>query len=61
MFNDDMKSMINAKYGIEVTDENGKRYQICTNQNGDLQINCPQGNITIVPQYSNQVLIKNER
>lgn len=61
MFNDNIKSFTEAKYGIEVIDDKGKRYQISTNNNGDLQVNCPQGNVTIVPQYSNQILIKNER
>ena len=61
MFNDNMKSFTEAKYGIEVIDDKGERYQISTNDNGDLQVNCLQGNITIVPQYSNQILIKNER
>lgn len=56
-----MRSFTEAKYGIEVIGDKGKRYQISTNNNGDLQVNCPQGNVTIVPQYSNQILIKNER
>lgn len=61
MFNDNMRSFTEAKYGIEVIDDKGKRYQISTNDNGDLQVNCHQGNLTIVPQYSNKILIKNER
>lgn len=61
MFNDNMRSYTEAKYGIEVIYDKGKRYRISTNNNGDLQVNCPQGNVTIVPQYSNQILIKNER
>lgn len=61
MFSDNMRSFTEAKYGIEVIDDKGKRFRISTNNNGDLQVNCPQGDVTIVPQYSNQILIKNER
>lgn len=61
MFNDNMRSFNEAKYGIEVIGDKEKRYQISINNNGDLQVNCPQGNVTIVPQCSNQILIKNER
>lgn len=55
------KECIEAISGIIVYDGEGNEYSINLNKFGELVVNSAFGRMNIIPQYSNEVIIRQEK
>lgn len=61
-FKDDEVVLKESKYGLEIYNDEGKRFIVQFDNQGRLIINSPYGNIFVQPQYANSIAITtNER
>lgn len=61
-FKDDEAILKESKYGLEIYNDEGKRFIVQFDNQGRLIINSPYGNIFVQPQYANSIAITtNER
>lgn len=57
---DDEVVVKESKHGLEIYDDEGRRFIIEIDNQGRLTINCPFGNIFVQPQYANSIAITSD-